>query len=284
MHKFLLALTLLLAANAATVNETAISTATSTEASPSYDSSLVTAHRGSSVTAPENTLSSIRRAIDDGAGYAELDVQETSDGVLVLMHDENAKRTTGIDKPLWDLSYKELQQASAGSWFHKKYESERVPTLEQVIEAASDRIKLNIELKNNGHQKRLAEATVDLLEKHHFEKQCTVTSFDKGLLQKVKHRNPGIKTGLIVDRKPSSPESRQQLLTSLDYEVISAAYTFMDAEFAQAAAANHKQLYVWTVNDPKLMEKMLELKVDSIITNQPEQLIELLKRKPKVSL
>ncbi|OXM85553.1 glycerophosphodiester phosphodiesterase [Paenibacillus rigui] len=284
MHKFLLALTLLLAANAAAVNETATSIATPAIDHSKYNSNLVTAHRGSSSSAPENTLSSIRRAIEDGAGYAELDVQETSDGIPILMHDISAKRTTGIDKPVWQISYNELQQASAGAWFHQQFENERVPTLEQVIETASDRIKLNIELKNNGHQQRLAEATVELLEKHHFEKNCTVTSFDKALLRKVKQQNPNIKTGLIADKKPSSAASLEEFMSSPDYDVISAAYPMVDQQFVSSASAHHKQVYVWTVNDPKLMETMRDLNVDSIITNQPEQLIQLLSQKPKQSL
>lgn len=284
MHKFLLMLTLFMAVDTATANITAPSVALPSNNAPQYNKQLVTAHRGSSLAAPENTLSSIRQAMDDGAGYAELDVQETSDGVLVLMHDFSAKRTTGINKPIWDISYNELQQASAGGWFHHKFDNERVPKLEQVIEAASQHINLNIELKNNGHQQRLAEATVDLLEKHHFEQQCTVTSFDKEMLRKVKHQNSKIKTGLIVDRKPATPVAMEELLSSPDYEVISAAYTFIDQQFMLAAAAHHKQVYAWTVNDPKLMDKMLDLNVDSIITNDPKPLIELLKQRAKHSL
>ncbi|WNQ13397.1 glycerophosphodiester phosphodiesterase family protein [Paenibacillus aurantius] len=238
--------------------------------------SLITAHRGSSGTAPENTLGAFRQAIEDGAGYAELDVQETKDGVLVVMHDYNVRRTTGINKPIWDIRYKELRRASAGAWFGASYRNEKVPTLEEVLVTAKGRLKLNIELKNNGHGVRLAEQTVDLIEKHHFTDHCTVTSFDAELLRRVKQGNGSIKTGLIVGEKPKDLEG---LFRSSDYEVISAAYPLVNKEFMLLAAKYHKEVYVWTVNNEQDMARMMDLGVSSIITNYPERLMGLMKKK-----
>ena len=144
--------------------------------------SQVTAHRGSSAVTPENTLRSFRQAIIDRAGIAELDVQETADGVVMVMHDDNALRTTGINKNMWEVTSTKLKETSAGSWFSPEFQNERVPTLDEVIELAKGHIKLNIEMKNNGHGKLLAEKTVDLIQKQGFEKDCTVTSFDAKLL------------------------------------------------------------------------------------------------------
>ncbi|NOV03513.1 glycerophosphodiester phosphodiesterase [Paenibacillus planticolens] len=234
--------------------------------------SQVTAHRGSSTKAPENTLSAFRQAIADKAGFAELDVQETLDGVVMLMHDDNARRTTGIDKNMWEVTSSELRAASAGSWFSPKFKNERVPTLDEAIDLAKDRIKLNIELKNNGHVKQLAEKTVDIINAHGFEKQCTVTSFDAGLLHTVRKLNPRIKTGLLIGQKTDTAA----LWESQDYDVVSAAYPLINEQFMKEAALHNKEVYAWTVNDEDVMKRMLELGVTSIITNVPDVLIRLM--------
>lgn len=266
MHKMILTFTLLFAANLTSVSLDPGLLADSRE--------LVTAHRGSSGSAPENTLSSIRKAIEDGAGYAEIDVQETADGIIVLMHDDNARRTTGIDKPVWLIPSAELLHASAGAWFHQRFEAERVPTLEQAIDTAKGKIKLNIELKNNGHQKQLAEKTADMIIKKKCIRECTVTSFDASLLQKVKQRKPSIKTGLIISNKTADYGS---LFTSKDFDVLSTAHTIIDEEFMRLAKRHQKEVYAWTVNDQDTMSRMILLGVSSVITDYPERLTALLK-------
>lgn len=250
------------------------SSSTTTTLADTYG--MVTAHRGFSSAAPENTLISIQKAIEIGTDYAEIDVQETSDGVLVLMHDVNALRTTGINKPLWEVSFEELRGASAGAWFHQKYANEKVPTLDEVIAAAKGKIKLNIELKNNGHAQKLAEETVALIEKHHFEKDCTVTSFDENLLQKVKEKNKAIKTGLIIGKLPA--DHVENIFNNHNYEVLSTAGPIVDVEFMRMAALHNKEVYVWTVNSPSKMTQMLHLGVHNIITDYPDRLIEVLNK------
>jgi len=270
MQKVLMVFTLLVAANIASTG--------SAPKTLAENKNIVTAHRGSSAAAPENTLSSIRKAIRDGAGYAEIDVQETADGVVILMHDNTARRTAGIDKPVWEIDSGELRKASAGAWFGKQFEDDRVPTLDEAIQTSKGRIRLNIELKNNGHQKQLAEKTVALLQKHKFENHCTITSFDPELLRKVKKLRPGIKTGRIIGEKSDVTE---RLYASNDYEVISAAYPLIDEQFMRDAREHHKEVYAWTVNEKKSMQRMVSLGVDSVITNEPERLVRLLKTIPK---
>lgn len=244
---------------------------TSTMLADNY--SQVTAHRGSSEDAPENTLAAFHRAIQDHAGFAELDVQETADGVVMLMHDDNAYRTTGINKNMWEITSNELKNASAGSWFHKDFIDEHVPTLDEVITLAKGHLKLNIEMKNNGHAVQLAQKTVDLIQSHDFVKECTVTSFDAKLLHEVKALNSSIKTGLIVGQKT---DGLDELMKSSDYEVISAAHPLVNEDFMRLAEDHHKEVYVWTVNDTRTMRRMLALGVSSIITNQPDKLVKLM--------
>lgn len=138
----------------------------------------ITAHRGSSEKAPENSLSAIRQAIDDRADYAEIDVQETADGVIVVIYDSDLMRVTGVNRKLWDISYDEIKGMDAGSWFSTEFAGEPIPTLQQVIDLVGDRFKLNIELKLYGHGQKLARRVVDIIEANRFEERCVITSLD----------------------------------------------------------------------------------------------------------
>ena len=76
---------------------------------------MVTAHRGDQSTAPENTLAAFQAAIDSGADFIELDVTETKDGVLVILHDDSLQRTASLDKNIWEVTYAETQELDVGS-------------------------------------------------------------------------------------------------------------------------------------------------------------------------
>ena len=118
----------------------------------------VTAHRGSSGRAPENTLSALRAAIEDDAGVAEIDVQETSDGAIVLIHDVDLRRLARDARGVWELTLADFMEVDAGGWFSSEFAGESIPTLEDAIRIARDRIVLNVELKFNGRDVALAEA------------------------------------------------------------------------------------------------------------------------------
>ena len=97
--------------------------------------------------APENTLPAFRSAILKGGDRIELDVQMTSDGVVVVTHDSNLKRCTGKNAKVYDLTYAEVAQLDAGRWFSSRFADTRIPTLEQVLQLCRGRIGLNVEIK-----------------------------------------------------------------------------------------------------------------------------------------
>ena len=124
----------------------------------------VTAHRGLHQRAPENTAASIREAIAAGADYAEIDVQLSKDGVLVVTHDSDFSRMAGIARKVWDLTYAEIRAIPLGAEAAPEFRNEPAPTLDEVLTIARNRIRLNIELKYYGdHQPRLAERVVEAL-------------------------------------------------------------------------------------------------------------------------
>ena len=123
----------------------------------------LTAHRGASTSAPENTMPAMEAAVDQMADFAELDVQETRDGALVLFHDSTLERIDGTRRTIRSLSWDELQQVDAGGWYSEQYSGTRIPKLEDVIEYVRGRMMLNIEIKYAGASSDLPEKVVDCI-------------------------------------------------------------------------------------------------------------------------
>ncbi|MBI1932841.1 MAG: glycerophosphodiester phosphodiesterase [Ignavibacteriales bacterium] len=228
---------------------------------------LVTAHRGASGYAPENTLSSISVAIELGADFAELDAQETADGEIVLLHDKTLKRTTGIEKNIWEVNYSELNSIDAGSWYNEKFKGEPIPKLSEVIDLVNGKMKLNIELKTNGHEKELADRVVKIIEDSKFTGNCILTSFDFAQIDRAKEINPNLKVGYIFKTIPSDID-----VFKANVNLLSVHYSLVNKDFMKKSIENNKAVYVWTVNDVVEMKRLIDLGVSSIITNYPDVL------------
>ncbi len=229
----------------------------------------VTAHRGSSLTAPENTMSAIRQAITDGADYAEIDVQTTADGVVVLMHDADLARIGSVARKLHTIEYEELKTIDIGSWFSADFATERIATLEEAIELARGRIKLNIELKYNRPDPELAEKVGHIVREQGFVTECVVTSLDYRALRGFSESFPEVRVGLIVFRAVGNP-----LRADVDFVSMNAGR--VTSGFVKQAHKRNKEVHVWTVNDPHNALAMIEMGVDNIITDDPEGLRRLL--------
>lgn len=221
----------------------------------------VVAHRAGAKFAPENTMAAIHEAVKSGADIAEIDVQQTKDGELIVMHDTNFKRTAGIKKNVWDVTLKEAQTYDVGSFFGAHYRDERVPTLEDMVKAADRHINLMIELKSNRHQEHLEEKTVSLVRKYGFEEQCSIASMDYKILQKVKKLDPEIKTVYIT----SIAYGDMERLDAAD--MISVEESFVNAQLIARAGVYRKKVFAWTVNKETSMKRMRNIHVDGIVTD-----------------
>jgi len=231
----------------------------------------ITAHRGASGSAPENTIIALQKAIEAGAEYAEIDVQETYDGKLVLLHDPDLKRTTGIKKNIWQTTYDKIKNLDAGSWFSEEFKGERIPLLEDAIEFIRGRMLLNIELKTNGNEVRLAERVCEIVKRMNFSDQVILTSFEPDQLRAAEITSPGIRTGLIFYFMPSYD------ILSMPYSVLSLHKRNAGKKFLDQAREAGKELHVWTVNEEKDMHDLIQTGVDNIITNYPERLRSILR-------
>lgn len=227
----------------------------------------ITAHRGASGYAPENTISSMSLAIEMGADFAELDVQETFDGEIILLHDNNLKRTTGAEKNIWEVNYSFLKSLDAGSWYNDKYEEEEIPKLSEMIDVVNGKMKLNIELKTNGHEKKLADRVVKIVEDKKYSDNCIFTSLDFSQVDRVREINSNLKVGYIFDTLPIDVD-----VFNSDVDLLSVHYSLVTEDFMEKAIENKKEVHVWTVNDEDEMIRLTSLGVTSIITNYPDKL------------
>ncbi|MBD0334865.1 MAG: glycerophosphodiester phosphodiesterase [Cyanobacteria bacterium Co-bin13] len=230
---------------------------------------LVTAHRGSSAIAPENTLAALQQAIVDGADFAEVDVQATADGELVLFHDADLSRIAGLPHRLGERSYREICQVDAGRWFGPEFAAERIPRLAEAVNRVRGQLRLNLELKAYGSTRHsLAQRLVEQLQQLAFSHDCIVTCFDRALLWQVHQLAPQLRLGLICADTPSALENWLTL-----YSVQAAIAT---PKLIKSIQSRNQAIHVWTVNDPADMQRFIQWGVDSLITDQPGRLRQVL--------
>ena len=224
---------------------------------------IVTAHRGFSAAAPENTLPAFQLAIDQGCERAELDVQMTKDGVVMVTHDTNMRRCTGRNQNIYDLTYDEVRKLDAGRWFGKKYAGTKVPTLAEVLDLCKGKIELNIEIKPNAATPELETETLRIIHEKGFENNCVITSQSYETLCKVKELAPGISTGYILALGVGSYYD----LPAADF--FSVESTFITSGMVQQVHLRGKTVSAWTVNREEDASDLLNLGVDDIITDKP---------------
>lgn len=228
-----------------------------------FRNALVAAHRGDSGEAPENTIAAVNQAIANKADYAEIDVQETKDGVVILLHDSNLKRTTGVDAEVSEWNYKKIRKLDAGSWFSEEYRGEVIPTLAEILDVAKGKIKLNIEIKLNGTERNLVSSVVKLIEVYDMVDDCVITSFQASALKEVKKLNADIRTGYILKVAYGD-------FSGLEYaDALSVNYSFATSMLVNDAHDAGKEVYVWTVNSEEKIINMISNGVDMVITDRP---------------
>ena len=233
---------------------------------------VVTAHRGSSLAAPENTLSAVRQAIADGADYAEIDVQLTADSAVILIHDIDLRRVAGVTGLVSEMTLGELRELDVGSWFSPEFAGERLPTLQEVVDLARGRIKLNIELKVQGSPEGLVERVVDLVERNGFAEECVITSLDEAAVRAVKQQDPDLRVGFIVATAIGDP-------TRMQVDLLAVSTQFLSSGLIRNAHRRGMEVHVWTVNTREQMWAVIERGADNIMTDYPPRLLEVLEER-----
>ena len=204
-----------------------------------FHETTITAHRGASTEAPENTLAAFKRAMDDMADYIELDVQLTADDEVVVMHDASAARTTGVDRKISEM------------------------TLEEVFQLTDGKIRINIELKTTASSVKLAEKVIELIHQYNMEDKCVITSFDYYALKYAKHYDTKIQTGYILS------VAYGDYFNMPDIDFFSMNASFLSKRTVDAIHQSGKQVFAWTVNNEVSIKNLTNKGVDNIITDNP---------------
>jgi glycerophosphoryl diester phosphodiesterase len=226
------------------------------------ESVQVLAHRGSSKAAPENSMSAFRQAIADGADWIELDVQETADGEVVVFHDSDFMRLSGVATKMWDARRADLATIDIGSRFAPAFHGERVPTLGEVLDLCKDRVRVLIELKYYGHDQQLEERVAREVESRGMASQIAIMSLELRAVRKMKALRPGWIVGLLLTVSAGNLGQ-----SGADFVAVNAA--FASRRFVRRAHSLGMKAFAWTVDDAPTMAAMMGRGFDGVITNRP---------------
>jgi glycerophosphoryl diester phosphodiesterase len=249
---------------------------------------LIIAHRGDSTNAPENTMAAFRQAIAAGADGVEFDVRLSNDGVPVVIHDGDTRRTTGIARPVSAATAKELGELDAGSWFNRtrRYAANDafigtgVPSLGDVLELyANETGPIYVELKiDDVNVQPMADAVSNvLLQFPGLIDRVIVKSFRLAAIPAIRHLLPGVQTGALFEPSIANIiRGRKHLITlaaEFGADQLSLHYSLASRSIVQRAAESGMPVTIWTVDDPKWVSRCRQRGIGALITNDPGRLV-----------
>lgn len=261
-------------------------------------------HRGCRGLMPENTIEAFKKAIELGVHTLELDVAISEDNIVVVSHEPFMSRKTCLDVNgndiaksqdkkynLYQMTFDSIKQFDCGTKFHPKFPNQKKlktykPSLDEVIKiskAKNPKIKFNIEIKYKPEYyevftpspKNFVRLILEVIDEHNVFEHVNLQCFDLGVLEEIKRQSPKIKVALLIDEDEKIWTKMNQL--SYKPEIISPYYKLLDAKTVRNLQTENFLVIPWTVNKVSAMKKMIGFKVDGIITDYPDVLINLLK-------
>ncbi len=248
----------------------------------------VIAHRGLSGLAPENTLSSIRAAIERGADRVEFDVVLSLDGIPVVIHDADLDRTTDGKGPVAALDLERLRRLDAGRWFDARFAGERVPTLEEVLDLCRGKIPVNIEIKEeavapgSGPEADGVEARVaNAVRRRGMEAATVISSFEPRALDRLRLIAPEIVRQSLYEAGRHRGLGPAEVCRAVDAGGFNCSKEEVNPAWIDEAHREGLRINVYTVDEPQEMEDLIRQGVDGIFTNRADRLLERLGRGSK---
>jgi len=225
------------------------------------DSFIIFGHQGAPGYAPENTLLSFKEAMQRGADFIELDVHRV-DNELIVIHDYRLERTTNGKGVIYDKSIKYLRLLNAGR-------GERIPLLTEVLNLVDKRIGVNIELKSPGTAKPVMELVNRYIKNHSWSiDHFIISSFDQHKLLTLRQLHPTIKIGVLLF---GIPLNLNQIIETLNPFSINISIEFVNRQFIAKVHQMGLKIFIFTVNYPDDIRRMLEWGADGIFTDFPDR-------------
>ncbi len=231
----------------------------------------VIGHRGAAALAPENTWAGFDVALDLGVDAIETDIHATSDGVLVLIHDERLERTTDGQGLVARTPWSAIRGLDAGSWFDPRYADARVPRLDETLKRYGPRVPFALEIKQPGIEREV----LDLVRTLQFMERITFTSFDFEIAARVKRMDAGAKVGFLTP--DVSPASVTRVLDAGLDQFCPPADAVTRA-LVEGWKGVGLEVRAWGVKTPALMERAMAAGVDGMTVDFPHLLLAALGR------
>ncbi|MCC5876229.1 MAG: glycerophosphodiester phosphodiesterase [Candidatus Sumerlaeia bacterium] len=243
-----------------------------------FDPPMIIAHRGASAYAPENTVASAVLAWRMNSHAVEIDVYMTTDNKIVVMHDYNAERTTGVDIKMFEATWDDLRHLDAGSWKNIAFTGEPIPLLEDIIDTMPEGGKLFIEIKYHGaeivpHLKKVMEESGRL-------DDLIVIGFTFETMRAMREAMPDVPIKWLVYPRqddegkiiPISPDDIRRAAEA-KFTSMNVAHTGVTPELVELSHELGMDVYVWTVNDVEIARRMVDLGVVGITTDVPDVML-----------
>jgi glycerophosphoryl diester phosphodiesterase len=183
---------------------------------------------------------------------------------VVLFHDADLMRVASVNRRLRDMNYRELKDIDVGSWFAPEFSKERIPTLQEAIDLARGRIKLNIELKFTWSDPVLTQKVANIIRQNDFSADCVVSSLNFQALTEIKQLFPELTTGFIVFQVAGD-------LPRMEADFMSINAARAAPRLVRRLHRHGRAVHVWTVNDFNNIISMIEVGADNIITDYPRE-------------
>jgi glycerophosphoryl diester phosphodiesterase len=228
------------------------------------DRPLVCAHRGDNVNAPENTMPAFELAASENLEWIELDVHQTSDGIIICNHDSSIKRVTGQNLSIHDHTYEELTRYEMGSWMPGNYEHVVVPTLEEALTFAKENdMHVQVELKGHAEDKHFEENVLKVINDTGMHDNVMVIAQDAYRLERMMELDPGLTQAYCVFIGLGH-------LEDIEYsDNISIEESYVTPELVRRLHAEGKKVFCWTVDKDDTVQYLVSCDVDVIGTDNP---------------
>jgi len=228
------------------------------------DKPLIIAHRGERLLAPENTIEGCRLALQQGASALEVDIRLCGSGEIVLFHDKTLHRNFNHYKIASFTSLAEFKAMHFNSVEFKVKAS--VATLQEFLEEFKGSVPINLDVKTfPASQHQLVRTLVKVLEDMHVVDQVWISAFNPYVLRLLKQAKSGLRTGYLFRNFVRF----QQFIDALTYsDAWHPHFSIVNDMLMQKARAAHKEVYIWTVNDPSVAESLQKYNVQGLITDK----------------
>jgi glycerophosphoryl diester phosphodiesterase len=229
---------------------------------------MIIAHRGASSYAPENTFAAFDLALEMGAKHIELDAHCSSDGHVVVIHDDDLDRTTNGAGPVAHRSLAELRALDAGSWFSPAFASEKIPALNAVLARYKGKLHIHAEIK--GVSLNLSQRVANLIRQHGLQEQATITSFQKDRLEEMRAYAPELPTGWLVTGVSDTIIAQAR---ALGLNQICPPGELVTPELVRQIHDAGFSARAWGVGTEALMKRVIEAGADGMTVNFPDKAI-----------